>query len=408
MSGGGGTTTYTEHPLTDRFGDDQQAKDFRGRSQRDVYSMGQGTQSMAKGFVDDLAKTSPYQDLQNIQETYSPMARDSAQFARGGRQGTSEAGRQSLQYMKGLGKSYDPAITAYGRAANDPRLKQAQNLAARTMAGGYLNSGDAHAKQIMAQAKTTGADQAARAKSRAYGTGTGMSTMNRLATNSAMTNAMARGNEASNAYKANIHAQERQNQMAAMKAMPGLAASQANLRAQATNLEKDRVNSLLQSGSGYSKMMNNQAMGELQAANAAAGLETNTAMAPWLQKVQQAQASMGMNLQGYNPYQVLTQTLGMSDQVRPELTGEKQPGMIDYLAIAGEAMPDSISISDCRLKKDIQQIGTYNGMNVYTFTYLWSDDTQVGVMAQEVMQTNPDAVVTHPDGYLMVDYAKII
>jgi hypothetical protein len=30
-----------------------------------------------------------------------------------------------------------------------------------------------------------------------------------------------------------------------------------------------------------------------------------------------------------------------------------------------------------------------------------------GVMAQEVMATHPEAVITHPLGFLMVDYSKL-
>ncbi len=64
--------------------------------------------------------------------------------------------------------------------------------------------------------------------------------------------------------------------------------------------------------------------------------------------------------------------------------------------------------SDVRLKRDVVQIGSLsNGIAVYRFKYLWSDRLYVGVLAQEVRGVMPDAVVSGPDGYLMVDYTKV-
>ena len=62
--------------------------------------------------------------------------------------------------------------------------------------------------------------------------------------------------------------------------------------------------------------------------------------------------------------------------------------------------------SDIRLKADIEPIGERGGHNWYRFRYVWEDLGTVheGVMAQEVMQTRPDAVITHPLGFLMVNY----
>ena len=65
-------------------------------------------------------------------------------------------------------------------------------------------------------------------------------------------------------------------------------------------------------------------------------------------------------------------------------------------------------ISDIRLKRDIAVLGQHeNGINLYRFRYLWSNTVQVGVMAQEVAATRPDAVQQGADGYLRVDYARL-
>jgi hypothetical protein len=63
--------------------------------------------------------------------------------------------------------------------------------------------------------------------------------------------------------------------------------------------------------------------------------------------------------------------------------------------------------SDIRIKRDIKSVGKENGYNLYSFKYKDSDTTWVGVMAQEVMEIKPESVVTHKDGYYMVDYSKL-
>lgn len=49
-------------------------------------------------------------------------------------------------------------------------------------------------------------------------------------------------------------------------------------------------------------------------------------------------------------------------------------------------------LSDERYKKNIKKIGEKNGYNIYEFSYLDSDNTHRGVMAQEVELKNPEAV----------------
>jgi len=64
--------------------------------------------------------------------------------------------------------------------------------------------------------------------------------------------------------------------------------------------------------------------------------------------------------------------------------------------------------SDIRLKHDIFALRQLeNGLGLYRYRYLWSDQVYVGVMAQEVERIVPDAVVRGPDGYLRVDYGRL-
>lgn len=62
--------------------------------------------------------------------------------------------------------------------------------------------------------------------------------------------------------------------------------------------------------------------------------------------------------------------------------------------------------SDRRLKMDIKQIGTAaNGLNIYSYRYVWGGPVQIGFMADEVEQLHPEAVI-EVNGYKMVNYEK--
>lgn len=65
--------------------------------------------------------------------------------------------------------------------------------------------------------------------------------------------------------------------------------------------------------------------------------------------------------------------------------------------------------SDRRLKDNIKATGTYNGHNTYEFTYK-ADPHKLrysGVMADEVLETHPEAVTVNADGFYAVNYNKI-
>jgi hypothetical protein len=64
--------------------------------------------------------------------------------------------------------------------------------------------------------------------------------------------------------------------------------------------------------------------------------------------------------------------------------------------------------SDIRLKHDVALLGYLdNGLGFYRFSYNGSDKAYVGVMAQDVQQLMPGAVVRGRDGYLSVYYEKL-
>jgi len=87
--------------------------------------------------------------------------------------------------------------------------------------------------------------------------------------------------------------------------------------------------------------------------------------------------------------------------VKPELS---KRGVLSTVTAGG----DSVILekpSDIRLKTDIERVGiAANGLPLYTFKYIGSDDVYRGVMAQDVLEVFPEAVSTMPNGYLAVRY----
>lgn len=80
------------------------------------------------------------------------------------------------------------------------------------------------------------------------------------------------------------------------------------------------------------------------------------------------------------------------------------------LQLAGMALPfiPGFGLSDERLKKNIRPVGeTYTGHKLYAYEFLGSDKPEIGVIAQEVEQTDPEAVALHPSGYRMVNYDHV-
>ena len=86
-----------------------------------------------------------------------------------------------------------------------------------------------------------------------------------------------------------------------------------------------------------------------------------------------------------------------------------QQQQAEYSALGNLAgVGTAFAFSDKRLKKNITKIGKLlNGLAVYTYDYIWGGPRQTGLMAHEVYEVNPDAVIVH-DGYLMVNYEEAV
>lgn len=88
----------------------------------------------------------------------------------------------------------------------------------------------------------------------------------------------------------------------------------------------------------------------------------------------------------------------------------------NVLNMAGQALGGSGLVpSDHRLKTNIQFVDNISGVNWYEWD--WNDaaqelglgdEPQFGVIAQEVRQTHPKCVIVHHDGYLRVNYERLL
>lgn len=153
-------------------------------------------------------------------------------------------------------------------------------------------------------------------------------------------------------------------------------------------------------------------IGKAQEAQRTAELADQARLAQQEQEARRAQMVTLANLYGGLAGlggQTQFQQSGYQSQVIPG----GPSGLMQGLQAAGTVA--SLFRSDIRLKKDIKRVGKLpNGLNVYTWE--WTEEAKplvnkqptMGVIAQEVQEVLPEAVSTHADGYLMVDYSKVI
>jgi hypothetical protein len=173
---------------------------------------------------------------------------------------------------------------------------------------------------------------------------------------------------------------------------------QAAMRTQAMTGSRQQAEQM-----GYARMLDAAGLGRgLAGASSAAyagatGAGTsgmNTFMAPG----NQYQAGLANAGQTYGNMANMQNQAFMQGQAN-------EAGMFGSLIGAGATY--ATFASDRRLKDNIEYVGTddVTGLNLYEFNYISDPDTRyIGVMADEVMDYNPDAVIEQDDGYFAVDY----
>ena len=82
-------------------------------------------------------------------------------------------------------------------------------------------------------------------------------------------------------------------------------------------------------------------------------------------------------------------------------------GMGGAMMATAPALGGLALLSDRNLKRDIKLVDVVQGYKIYTYKYIWSNEEHRGVMAQDVLETDKDAVTMNKNGYYMVDYSKL-
>jgi len=96
--------------------------------------------------------------------------------------------------------------------------------------------------------------------------------------------------------------------------------------------------------------------------------------------------------------------------------GSKGGGLFSFLGdVASAVAVKMIMGSDERLKTNIEYFDTLpSGIKMYTWDWTeeakkrgFDENPPIGVIAQEIQKTHPDAVIEGPDGYLRVNYTRL-
>ena len=185
------------------------------------------------------------------------------------------------------------------------------------------------------------------------------------------------------------------------------ATTNANLAEQAWARRQAAANGLVNLASAYD-------------ANQRANAATQSTVGDMLRQIQQQQLQAPISLLNSQAglYNTLPLSLLHGENVSSLSNGlthatgtTKETGatMGDLLSLAGQLGSAAIThYSDRRWKRDVRRLGELaNGLGVYLYRYLWSPQTFIGVMAQEVAKLKPEAVVTLPGGFLAVDYGQL-
>ena len=156
-----------------------------------------------------------------------------------------------------------------------------------------------------------------------------------------------------------------------------------------------------------------EAMGKTQEQQQAAMLADQARLAQQQQEAERLQLTNLANLLGG--------LAGLGSQTSYQQSMQGTTGQLVqspslFQQIAGPAATiGAAAISDIRLKTEIKRVGKLpNGIPVYRWEWtkeakeMVKDQPSVGVLAQEVLDFMPDAVVMGTDGYYRVDYGKVL
>jgi hypothetical protein len=172
------------------------------------------------------------------------------------------------------------------------------------------------------------------------------------------------------------------------QALAGAQAAGANQAAQmqaAAGVMRDLNNQRLQAGQTLGQLGGNYLQGGLGA----------------------KQAQLGF---AERPVDYIAQKGKAMGQVPRELYTPQYPGQQGITESKTPGLKDIIGpiFSDRRVKENIKHQGQIEGVDVYTYNYIWDKEPKFGVMAQDLLDSAyASAVTTHESGYYQVDYAQL-
>ena len=112
------------------------------------------------------------------------------------------------------------------------------------------------------------------------------------------------------------------------------------------------------------------------------------------------------NYQQMAPYQALANYMGTVSGDYGGSSRMTQPGP-SGLSQLGQIAGIASMFSDERLKENVNKVGSFKGLDLYEFNYIWSPVKVIGFIAQEVEKVLPEAVI-EVLGYKAVNYGKIL
>ncbi|WP_171232167.1 tail fiber domain-containing protein [Ruegeria sp. HKCCA4812] len=117
------------------------------------------------------------------------------------------------------------------------------------------------------------------------------------------------------------------------------------------------------------------------------------------------QQTKSADLDALRNYLSLTSGVGSAFGVQTATQSGGNSGLLGILGLGLQAAP---LLSDRRVKEDIKRVGAMDdGTPVYTYRYKGGNTYHMGVMADEVEDKHPDAVVTLPSGIQAVHYGSL-
>lgn len=103
---------------------------------------------------------------------------------------------------------------------------------------------------------------------------------------------------------------------------------------------------------------------------------------------------------------------GLNRQFQAEQAGKDRSAARSAALIGAAGSLGGAAIgSDIRLKENIEKVGfSESGIPIYEFDYIdksYGKDRYIGTMAQDLIETNPNALIMNDNGYFSVDYNVI-